>query len=258
MLYLDLDDFKAVNETLGHPVGDRLLQQVAARIQGVVRASDTVARLGGDEFAIIQRVMQVPRDAMRLAERLISVVSDPYMIDGDQIEIGASIGISLAPDDSVDADELMRAADMALYHAKTDRGSYSFFQPSMDKQVRDRTADGATICAWRSPNSSSNCTSSRSCRSPNGKVNSFEALLRWNHPERGTVAPSEFIPLAEEIGLIVPIGEWVVREACRQAAKWPAHVKVAVNVSAVQFKSAALVPAITEAIRRPKASKARA
>ena len=112
--------------------------------------------------------MQVPRDAMRLAERLISVVSDPYMIDGDQIEVGASIGISLAPDDSVDADELMRAADMALYYAKADRGSYSFFQPSMDKQVRDRGA-WSKICAWRSPNGSSSCTSSRSCRSPNGR-----------------------------------------------------------------------------------------
>ena len=186
VLYLDLDDFKAVNETLGHPVGDRLLQQVAARIQGVVRASDTVARLGGDEFAIIQRVMQVPRDAMRLAERLISVVSDPYMIDGDQIEVGASIGISLAPDDSVDADELMRAADMALYYAKTDRGSYSFFQPSMDKQVRDRRRmeqDLRLAIAERQFELHFQPIVSIAER----KVTSFEALLRWNHPERGTV-----------------------------------------------------------------------
>ncbi len=247
VLYLDLDNFKTVNETLGHPVGDKLLQQVAERIQGVVRQSDTIARLGGDEFAIIQRVVQVPRDAMRLAERLISVVSDPYKIDGDQIEITASIGVSLAPDDSVDADELMRAADMALYSAKTDRGSYSFFQPSMDKQVRDRRRmehELRMAIAERQFELHFQPIVTAADR----QVKSFEALLRWNHPERGLISPAEFIPLAEETGLIVPIGDWVVREAFREAAKWPAHLKVAVNVSTVQFKSDRLVPTISAAM----------
>lgn len=247
VLYLDLDQFKAVNDTLGHPVGDKLLQKVTARIKAAARESDTVARLGGDEFAIIQRVSLVPRDAMRLAERLIASVSESYAIDGNRIEIGASIGISLAPDDSVDSDELIRNADMALYHSKVNRGSYSFFKPAMDEQVRSRRkmeSDLRTALAEEQFELHFQPVVSVADR----QVKSFEALLRWKHPERGDVPPSEFVPMAEENGLIVPIGEWVLRRACREAAKWPEHIKVAVNVSVVQFKSPGILQSISEAI----------
>jgi diguanylate cyclase (GGDEF)-like protein len=247
VLYLDLDHFKGVNDTLGHPFGDRLLQEVTARIKAVTREGDTVARLGGDEFAIIQRVSYVPRDIVRLAERLIAAIGKTYTIDGNDIEIGASIGISVAPDDSVDCDELIRSADMALYHAKASRGSYSFFTSAMDEQVRSRRkmendlraalAEGQFELHFQPV-----------VAVADRQVRSFEALLRWNHPERGAVPPSEFIPVAEENGLIVPIGEWVMREACQEAAKWPAHIKVAVNVSAVQLKSPGVLRSIFEAI----------
>jgi diguanylate cyclase (GGDEF)-like protein len=248
VLYLDLDHFKGVNDTLGHPLGDKLLREVAARIKAVTREGDTIARLGGDEFAIIQRISYVPRDAMRLAERLIASIGKSYTIDGNDIEIGASIGISLAPDDGVDCDELIRNADMALYHAKTSRGSYSFFKPSMDEQVRSRRKmenDLRTALAEEQFELYFQPVVSVSDR----RVKSFEALLRWKHPERGSVPPSEFIPVAEENSLIVPIGDWVLRVACREAAKWPAHIKVAVNVSAVQLKSPGILQSISEAIK---------
>ena len=247
VFYLDLDHFKAVNDSLGHPVGDKLLQEVTARIKSIVRTGDTVARIGGDEFAIIQSVERIPHDSMRLAERLIASVSEPYSIDGNNIVIGTSIGISVTPTDSVDSDELIRNADMALYHSKANRGSYNFFTSSMDEQVRCRRlmendlriaiAEGQFELYFQPVVSVAD-----------RQVKSFEALMRWNHPERGVVLPGEFISLAEENGLIVPIGEWVLREACREVAKWPEHIKVAINVSAVQFKSPALLDSISGAI----------
>jgi diguanylate cyclase (GGDEF)-like protein len=247
VLYVDLDHFKSVNDTLGHTAGDKLLQEVAGRLQAAVRQGDTVARLGGDEFAIIQRVSYVPGGAKRLAERLIESVGEPYAVDCARIEIGASVGISLSPEDGIDSDELIRRADMALHHSKAQRGVYNFFKPSMDDQGRSRrkmefdlraALDGQQFELYFQPIVS---VAER-------RVKSFEALLRWNHPERGWVAPNEFIPLAEENGLIVPIGEWVLREACREAARWPAHLKVAVNVSVVQFKSPGLLQSISEAL----------
>jgi len=247
VLYLDLDHFKVVNDTLGHPLGDKLLQEVTARIKAVTRGSDTIARLGGDEFAIIQRVSYIPRDAAYLAERLTASVGKSYTIDGNDIEIGASIGISLAPDDSLDCDELIRNADMALYHAKTNRGSFSFFKPSMDEQVRSRRKMENDLRAALAEEQFE-LHFQPVVSVPDRQVKSFEALLRWKHPERGAVPPGEFIPVAEENGLIVPIGEWVMREACREAAKWPAHIKVAVNVSAVQLKSPGILQCVSEAI----------
>jgi len=247
VLYVDLDHFKSVNDTWGHTTGDKLLQQVAARIQAVVRQGDTVARLGGDEFAIIQRVSFVPGGAKPLAERLIASVSDSYTIDGARIEIGTSVGISLTPEDSVDSDELIRTADMALHHAKVNRGSYNFFKTSMDDEGRFRRkmeSDLRSALAEQQFQLYFQPVVSVADR----KVKSFEALLRWKHPERGVVPPGEFIPLAEESGLIIPIGEWVLREACREAAKWPTHLKVAVNVSVVQFKSSGLLLAISGAL----------
>jgi diguanylate cyclase (GGDEF)-like protein len=247
VLYLDLDHFKVVNDTMGHPLGDKLLQEVATRIRTFSREVDTIARVGGDEFAIIQRVLYVPRDAAYLSERLIAAVSKPYTIGGDDIQIGASVGISLAPEDSADCDELIRNADMALYHAKTSRGSYSFFKPSMDEQVRSRRNmenDLRTALVEKQFEVHFQPVISVA----DGQVTSFEALLRWKHPERGAVPPSEFVPVAEENGLIVPIGEWVLQVACREAAKWPSHIKVAVNVSVVQLKSPGILQSVSEAI----------
>ena len=246
VLYLDLDHFKGVNETLGHSFGDKLLQEVATRIRAVTREGDVIARLGGDEFAIIQRIAFVPRDVVRLAERLIDSIGKPFAIDGNDIDMSASIGISLAPDDGVDGDEVIRNADMALLHAKTSRGSYSFFKPAMDEQVRARRSlenDLRSALAEEQFELYFQPVVSVADR----QVKSFEALLRWKHPERGAVPPSTFIPIVEENELIVPIGEWVLRRACEEAAKWPAHIKVAVNVSAVQLKSPGIVRTIVEA-----------
>ena len=249
IFYLDLDRFKAVNDSLGHPFGDKLLQAVAARIVAVVRGGDTIARLGGDEFAIIQRIANTLNDPARLAERLIDSLSKPYEIDGNAITIDISIGISLTPNDGVVADELIRGADMALYHAKAQsRGSFNFFEKSMDEQVQARRQmedDLRTAIAENQFHLHFQPVVSAIDKD----VKSFEALLRWRHPVRGAVPPSEFIPLAEEVGLIAPIGEWVIREACKQAAKWPRHIKVAVNVSAMQFKSPDLIPTICDAIK---------
>jgi diguanylate cyclase (GGDEF)-like protein len=247
VLYLDLDHFKVVNDALGHPLGDKLLQEVTARIKTVTREGDTIARLGGDEFAIIQRVLSVPRDAACLAERLIAAIGEPYAIDGNDVEIGASVGVSLAPDDSVDSDELIRNADMALYHAKANRGSYSFFKPSMDEQVRSRRKMENDLRAALAEEQFE-LHFQPVVTVADRQVKSFEALLRWQHPERGRVPPSEFIPVAEENGLIVPIGEWVLQQACLEAAKWPPHIKVAVNVSAVQLKSPGILQSISDAI----------
>ena len=247
VLYLDLDRFKAVNDTLGHPVGDRLLQAVAGRINGVVRKSDTTARLGGDEFAVIQRVSIVPRDAMRLADRLIAAVAEPYTIDGVRIEIGTGIGIALTPDDSVDADEVLRLADLALYHSKADRGGYHFFKAAMDQEFRvKRQMEGDLKTALAE--GQFDVYFQPIVTVIDRRVTAFEALMRWDHPVRGQIPPSEFIPVAEQSGLIVPIGEWVLRAACKEAARWPQPVGIAVNVSAIQFKTPAFSRTVFEAL----------
>jgi diguanylate cyclase (GGDEF)-like protein len=257
VFYLDLDRFKAVNDSLGHPLGDRLLKAVGERIVSVVRGEDMVARLGGDEFAIIQRVTNTLNDPARLADRLIAAVGEPHLIGDAAITIGVSIGISVAPKDGVVADELIRAADVALYHAKAERrGGYTFFEKAMDEQVQGRRHmedDLRTALAENQFRLDFQPVVSAADR----VVKSLEALLRWRHPVRGNVPPSDFIPLAEEVGLIVPIGEWVIREACKQAAKWPRHIKLAVNVSAAQFKSPALVPTIVDAIASSRIASSR-
>ncbi len=248
LLYLDLDRFKRVNDTLGHPVGDRLLQAVAARMTGVVRKSDATARLGGDEFAVIQRVSVAPRDAMRLAERLVAAVAALYDIDGVRIEIGTSIGIALTPDDSVDADDILRLADLALYHSKADRGSYHFFQTAMDQEFRSkRQLEDDLKAALAEGQFEVHFQPIVSV--VDRRVTAFEALLRWKHPVRGAVPPSEFIPVAEETGLIVAIGEWVMRVACKEATRWPPPIGVAVNVSAIQFRTPAFSQTVFDALR---------
>ncbi|WP_449394332.1 EAL domain-containing protein [Devosia riboflavina] len=248
ILCIDLDYFKDVNDTLGHPVGDKLLQQVSERLRGTLRDNDLVARLGGDEFAVIQRDLAEPGEAGMLSDRLISVLSQPYDVDGQMVVIGASIGIAMAPTDGDSADALLKNADMALYRAKDEgRGTFRYFQPEMDARVKARRALEVELrralvvgefALHYQPFVSVET----------GKITGFEALLRWHHPERGMVPPIEFIPLAEDIGLIVPIGEWVLRQACRDAAEWPDDMRVAVNISAVQFKGQKLANLVASAL----------
>jgi diguanylate cyclase (GGDEF)-like protein len=245
---IDLDHFKSVNDTLGHPLGDKLLRQVAQRLRDALRDVDTVARLGGDEFAVVQVQVERPEHAEMLARRLVETISEPYDLGGHQVMIGASVGVTLAPHDGVTADDLMKNADMALYRAKTEgRGTHRFFEPEMDAQLQARRtleldlrqalAAGEFVLYYQPlVNLGAN------------RVSGFEALLRWNHPHRGLVPPSDFIGLAEEIGLIVPIGEWVLREACREAARWPGDIRVAVNLSPAQFRNRNLTHDVIRAL----------
>jgi diguanylate cyclase (GGDEF)-like protein len=247
---LDLDEFKSVNDMLGHPIGDKLLQTVAERMRGCIRETDIVARLGGDEFSIVQVPFNQPSDATSLAERLIAAVSAPYQIDGHQVIVGTSIGIAIAPGDGMDPDQLMRNADLALYRCKSDGGSaYRFFETEMDTRMQERLAleldlrkalvnDEFTVSYQPIVNLRS------------GRITTCEALIRWHHPIRGCMLPMEFIPVAEETGLIVPIGEWVMRRACADAAEWPAEFAVAVNVSPAQFKSASFLRVVTDALEK--------
>ena len=248
VLCLDLDRFKEVNDALGHTSGDALLKSVAERLRSCVRESDTIARLGGDEFAILQVSAEQPKDATVLAERLIEVISAPFDVDGHQIVIGLSLGIAVSPSDGAEADRLLRNADLALYRAKGDgRRTYRFFEPGMDACIKARRGLEANLRnALRNgelelhyqPIIDLECN----------EVTSFEALLRWNHPSRGQVSPADFIPLAEDTGLLLPIGEWALREACSEAMNWPDHIKVAVNLSPVQFRNHKLVATVAWAL----------
>ena len=248
VLYLDLDRFKRVNDALGHSIGDGLLRAVTERLQACLRATDTIARLGGDEFAIVQVGVQQPNHATVLATRLIEAISVPFDIDGHEIVIGTSVGIAVAPTDGNEPDQLLRNADMALYRAKGDgRSTYHFFQPEMDAQMQARRIleldlRKALIAGqfelYYQP----------LVDLKTNEIGGFEALVRWNHPERGLVSPADFIPLAEEIGLIVPLGEWVLKEACARAANWPGKLSIAVNLSPVQFGSRTLVLSVISAL----------
>ena len=248
VLCMDLDRFKAVNDTLGHPVGDALLRSVADRIRKIIRDTDTVARFGGDEFAVIQVGTDQPHGATALAQRLIEVLSEPYEIEDHQIVIGSSIGVAVAPSDGEDADQLIKKADTALYRAKLEgRGTYRFFEPDMDARVQARRTLELDLRKALT-NGEFELHYQPLVDLERSDVSGFEALLRWNHPQRGTVSPADFIPLAEETCLILPIGEWVLRQACADAATWPSDVKVAVNLSPVQFKNDSLVRAVFSAL----------
>jgi diguanylate cyclase (GGDEF)-like protein len=245
---LDLDHFKDVNDALGHPVGDLLLKAAAERLRQCIRDTDMVARLGGDEFVIMQVDARQPTDATSLASRLIEAISAPFQLGSHQVVVGVSIGIALAPDDGRDPNQLLRNADMALYRAKADgRGLYRFFEPAMDARMQARRkleidlrkaiADGEFELYYQPlVDVRSDC------------VTGFEALIRWHHPERGMIPPLDFIPVAEETGLIVPLGDWVLRQACAEAATWPSDVKIAVNLSPIQFKNKSLLPSIISAL----------
>ncbi|MDF0584593.1 bifunctional diguanylate cyclase/phosphodiesterase [Bradyrhizobium yuanmingense] len=248
VLCLDLDHFKDINDSLGHPIGDALLKAVGRRLESTVGEQDTVARLGGDEFAVVQIGRSEEIAARALAGRLVEVISAPYQIDDHQIVIGVSIGISLSPQDGSNPDELLKNADLALYRAKADgRGTYRFFETGMDARAQARRLLEMDLrAALQRDEFEVYYQPIREVAS--GRVVAFEALLRWNHPQRGLIAPISFIPLAEETGLIVQLGEFVLRSACADAATWPDDVDVAVNLSPVQFKSPNLIAAVTEAL----------
>jgi diguanylate cyclase (GGDEF)-like protein len=232
---IDLDKFKIINDTLGHPVGDELLRAVSSRLRDCLQASDFVARLGGDEFAIVQSDVERPEDCTNLARRIIDVVSAPYILESHHLVIGASIGIAIASGKEADPDQLLKNADLAMYRAKSDgRGAYRIFEQEMDARIQARremerdlrhALDAGEIELYFQP-----------IVNPARGVVAFEALVRWFHPKDGEVPPNKFIPLAEENGLIGPLGEWIFRSACAEATKWPSEISVAVNLSSAQIK----------------------
>ncbi len=248
VLFLDLDRFKSVNDTLGHAAGDELLRAVTARLLATARRGDTVARLGGDEFVILQLGLTAQDSPAELAERIIIRLSEPYLVGTTDVMVGVSIGIDVAASDRIAAGDLLKNADMALYAAKqAGRGTWRFFEPEMDARLRSRLAlerdlQGAVgrdeLELYYQP----------IVHAGTGTVCGFEALLRWHHPQRGLVGPGEFIAVAEECGAIIAIGEWVLRAACRAAAGWPDHIHVSVNLSPVQFRSANLVAVVRDAL----------
>jgi diguanylate cyclase (GGDEF)-like protein/PAS domain S-box-containing protein len=238
VLYLDLDHFKNVNDTLGHSIGDELLKAAADRLRGCLQDADFIARLGGDEFAIIQTTLERPADAAILSQRLRDqMIRAPFELNGHQFVMDLSVGIALAPNDSIDADQLLRSADMALYGAKSEgRGTYRFFEPQMDARMKKRRA---MVDDLRSAlvNGEFELHYQPIVNVQSNQVSCCEALLRWHHPQRGIILPAEFIPFAEETGLMRLIGEWVLRRACADAAAWPTGIRVAVNVSPVQLRN---------------------
>jgi len=248
VLYVDLDQFKNVNDSLGHPVGDELLRAVAGRLRGCVAETDTICRVGGDEFCIIQTEVGDATDAERLAVRIAEAIRAPYDLHGHLAVIDASIGIALAPADGTDATELIKNADMALYGAKADgRGVYKFFEADMDARMKERrTVELALRRAF--DKGEFELYYQPMLNLDTGEVRCCEALLRWHHPTRGMVSPAEFIPVAEDIGLIVALGEWVIRRACADAARWPAQVSVSVNLSPTQLVNKGLLPAVLGAL----------
>ena len=248
VLCVDLDLFKNVNDSFGHPMGDRLLRLVADRLRSQVRGNNLVARLGGDEFAVILAADVSPNEASDFAGRLIKILSACYDIDGIEVVIGASIGIALSPGDGDTTEELMRNADMALYRAKSDGGGvHRFFEREMDRQAQKRR-DMELDLRRAFANGEFELHYQPLVDIAADRISGFESLLRWRHPEKGMISPADFIPIAEDIGLIVALGEWVLREACAEAVKWPEEIKVAVNLSPVQFRSRNLVQVVVSAL----------
>ncbi|MGY8526160.1 EAL domain-containing protein [Paracidovorax citrulli] len=249
ILLLDLDGFKPVNDTFGHPAGDRILQQAAERLRGCVGPDDMVARFGGDEFVVVQPRIGASYEAGRLARRIIRALSEPFFLDSQPVQIGTSVGVALAPGDGGGADDLLRAADIALYRAKAEGpGVHRFFQHDMDEHLRARL-DTKRALHQGLANGEFELVYQPLFRLQTGEISCFEALLRWRHPVRGLISPADFIPLAEETGLIVQLGEWALQEACRQAATWPQGIEVAVNLSPAQFKGSTLVESVGRALR---------
>lgn len=246
--YLDLDHFKTVNDTLGHPIGDELLRGVADRLRACVRETECVARVGGDEFAIVQTGITSPKEAGALARRIRDTLSEPYTLQGHVAVVNVSVGIALSPDDGNEPDILIKNADMALYRAKGDgRGTYRFFAPEMDARMQQRRTLELALREAMDRNQFE-LHYQPIFDVGTGAILTCEALIRWQHPERGMIWPAEFIPLAEEIGLIVPLGDWILRRACEDAATWPDRIKVAVNLSTIQIGNRNLAPSLVQAL----------
>ena len=248
VLYIDIDEFKRINDSLGHSVGDELLKAIAGRLRTCVAAGDVVARLGGDEFAIIQARVTGPTATMDMITRIYHAIREPYECVGHLLTTDASIGIALAPQDGTDLDHLLKNADLAMYEAKADgRRTYRFFEPGMgarmhalrtlEHDLRQAISDGGFEIAYQPL-----------VNLGDNRVTGCEALLRWRHPVRGMISPAEFIPVAEETGMINVLGEWVLNQACCEAASWPDHIRIAVNVSPVQFRSPAFALKVAMAL----------
>lgn len=245
VLMLDLDKFKAVNDTLGHPAGDRLLAEVASRLKSVVRETDLLARLGGDEFAILQEGGKNQHEgAIALALRIIQVITQPFDLNGHQASVGTSIGIAMAPEHGCDPEDLLKKADLALYDVKAKgRNDFRIFQPEMLQAVNVReTAEQELRDAIEHEQFELHYQQVFDARTRS--LRGVEALIRWRHPKRGLIGPDQFIPLAEETDLIIPLGEWIIQQACRDARLFPADVRIAVNISAIQFKKSNLLDVI--------------
>jgi diguanylate cyclase (GGDEF)-like protein len=237
LLYLDLDRFKAVNDTLGHAAGDELIREFARRLSAVIRATDTAARLGGDEFAVIQSDISSVDDIEELCNRIVQAASEPFLIGGSRVHVGVSVGVALAGKDGLDADELARCADIALYEVKANgRGRYAMFNPLMDEPIRARQNAERDLRAAMQAGDQLSMAYQPTYSAVDGSINGVEALIRWEHPESGNVPPTVFIPVAEEIGLIEPLGEWVIARACREARNWPIDT-LAINISPVQLRN---------------------
>ena len=248
VLFLDLDGFKAINDTLGHSIGDLLLKSIAIKLRDLLPRTDRIARLGGDEFAILQISASQPASSIALAEKIIEIVGQPCSIEGHDVTVGASVGIAVAHPGEMNAEGFLKSADLAMYSAKSDgRGTYRMFDPAMDAVVQTRrmlerdmrtalAQDGFRLFYQPLVNLQTK------------KVTTFEALMRWEHPERGNIRPSEFIPVAEEMGLIVQLGEWALREACAEAIGWPDGICVSVNLSPLQFAKGNLVSTVMSAL----------
>ena len=250
VLVLGLDNFKAVNDTLGHGIGDKLLRGVAKRLRSTLREEDMLARLNSDEFAVVQSGLTRPEDAVLLSRRLLEAISDPYLLDGHSVVIGASIGIAMSPSDGDESEKLLKNADMALSRAKNDsRGTFSFFESGMDARAQSRRKIELDL------RDAIQNDVLRPHYQPlidlaTGRITGFEALVRWPHSERGMVSPAEFIPVAEETGLINPLGGLMLRRACMDAALWPDEVRVAVNLSPLQFRGGNLLSVVMDALKQ--------
>jgi diguanylate cyclase (GGDEF)-like protein/PAS domain S-box-containing protein len=250
VLVLGLDNFKSVNDTLGHGVGDKLLRGVAKRLRSTLREEDTIARLNSDEFAIVQSGLARPEDAVLLCRRLLEAIGDPYLLDGHSVVIGASIGIAMAPSDGDESEKLLKSADMALSRAKNEqRGTFSFFEAGMDARAQSRrkieldlrdAIQNDVLRPYYQP----------LIDLSTGRITGFEALVRWPHAERGMISPAEFIPVAEDTGLINALGGLMLRHACMDAAIWPDEVRVAVNLSPLQFRGGNLLSVVMDALKQ--------
>ena len=247
---IDLDRFKSINDTLGHPIGDKLLKEVAFRLSTAIKPADMITRFGGDEFVVLQTGTDRRQDAEWLAQRLARTLKEPFEIDGHRMDIGASIGIAMAPNDGIDADQLLKKADMALYAAKNGGGgNHRFFAMDMEAAVQERRALELDLReALGSEQFHLNYQPLIDLKT--GRVTTCEALMRWTHPVRGEVPPAVFIPVAEETGLIIALGEWALNQACVEAAGWPHGVKVAVNLSPVQFRDRGLALQVVSALAK--------